>query len=131
LTHPLYPFTHPLYHFTPPFYHFTQVEDLVSVHSNYVMMAYGITGAGKTFTLEGPPSNPGVMPRALEHLFDLLDADPQRAHLKVCISYYEIYNEHIYDLLMPSDGNESRERASPSITHAHVIMQHLLVCTSS
>eukprot|EP00959_Pyramimonas_sp_CCMP1952_P178167 3724110-Pyramimonas_sp.AAC.1 len=68
------------------------------------MLAYGITGAGKTFTLEGPPENPGVLPRALEHIFDLLERDPMGAHLAVCINYFEIYNEQVFDLLLPAKG---------------------------
>jgi hypothetical protein len=78
----------------------SQVEEMMSKYSNYCMLAYGITGAGKTYTLEGLPANPGVLPRALEHLFELLQLHENADNLAVAVSYYEIYNEHIYDLLL-------------------------------
>lgn len=34
-----------------------------------VMMAYGISGAGKTHTIEGTPRDPGMLPRALAQIF--------------------------------------------------------------
>ena len=74
---------------------------MVNQHSNYVMLAYGITGSGKTFTLEGEGGNIGVLPRAIEHLFEKLQSSQERESLAVCVSYYEVNNEHIIDLLMP------------------------------
>ncbi|XP_034243109.1 kinesin-like protein KIF19 [Thrips palmi] len=67
------------------------------------VFAYGATGAGKTHTMVGPedaadPGQQGVMVRALNELFG------QAAHLgdRVTLSYLEIYNENIRDLLNPS-----------------------------
>ena len=40
------------------------------MHSG-VMMAYGISGAGKTYTIEGPRSDPGVLPQALAKVFEV------------------------------------------------------------
>lgn len=82
----------------------------MSTFSNYVMLAYGITGSGKTYTLEGAPASPGVLPRALEHLFEVLQQHEDRDQLSVCISYYEIYNDHIYDLLLPPKGAAVHQR---------------------
>ena len=36
-----------------------------------VLMAYGISGAGKTFTVEGTKAQPGVVPQALAMLFEV------------------------------------------------------------
>eukprot|EP00887_Chlorella_sp_A99_P004608 scaffold4.g4608.t1 len=69
---------------------------------NSVVLAYGITAAGKTFTIEGTRGAPGVMPRALDDLFAGLarHAEP----VAVRVSYYEVYNEQIYDLLDDAGG---------------------------
>jgi len=62
-----------------------------------VLMAYGITASGKTYTIEGTRSSPGVLPRALTHLFEELEkAGGDRS---VFVSFYEVYNEQVHDLL--------------------------------
>ncbi|PRW57364.1 Kinesin KIF19 [Chlorella sorokiniana] len=74
------------------------VRDLLrNARHNSVMMAYGITAAGKTYTIEGTKHTPGVMPRALVDLFAGLAAHVEP--LVARASYYEVYNEQIYDLL--------------------------------
>ncbi|GAB4824165.1 hypothetical protein N2152v2_011211 [Parachlorella kessleri] len=74
------------------------VRDLLrNPRHNSVMMAYGITAAGKTYTIEGTHQQPGVMPRALEALFQGLQSHVET--LSVRVSYYEVYNEQIFDLL--------------------------------
>lgn len=82
---------------------------------NATVFAYGPTGAGKTFTMSGSASQPGIMPMAIADLFDLMRADPAQVAYKVIVTYIEIYNETIRDLLIPdspdldlredSDGN--------------------------
>ena len=41
-----------------------------------VMMAYGISGAGKTHTIEGSRADPGVLPKALAALFQVQAQSP-------------------------------------------------------
>ncbi|KAJ3393873.1 Kinesin-like protein kif9 [Entophlyctis sp. JEL0112] len=68
------------------------------------IMAYGQTGAGKTFTMTGATENykhRGLIPRAISHIFREIADRPQMA-FTVRISYLEIYNEQIADLLSPS-----------------------------
>lgn len=49
-----------------------QVRHLVQEHqAAAVLMAYGISAAGKTYTIEGTRSEPGVLPRALDLLFQV------------------------------------------------------------
>ena len=62
------------------------------------VFAYGNTGAGKTFTMEGTPSSPGLIPLALQELFN--SASSPDVIFKV--SFLEIYNEKVYDLLTGS-----------------------------
>lgn len=49
-----------------------QVKDLLAGgRHRAVMMAYGISGAGKTHTIEGSRADPGVLPQALAALFQV------------------------------------------------------------
>ena len=67
---------------------------------NSSVFAYGATGAGKTFTMLGSLEHPGVMVNTLHDLFEMMkDAKMQDAKFKVTLSYMEIYNELIKDLL--------------------------------
>ena len=68
---------------------------------NATVFAYGATGSGKTHTMMGSAAQPGVMVRALNQLFAALKSE---ARAKVTMSYLEIYNENIRDLLSPSGG---------------------------
>ena len=55
---------------------------------NSAMMAYGITAAGKTYTIEGTKEQPGVMPRALLLLFEGLASHAEPIVARA--SYYEV-----------------------------------------
>eukprot|EP01062_Namystynia_karyoxenos_P017899 TRINITY_DN16627_c0_g1_i1.p1 TRINITY_DN16627_c0_g1~~TRINITY_DN16627_c0_g1_i1.p1 ORF type:complete len:904 (+),score=274.16 TRINITY_DN16627_c0_g1_i1:92-2713(+) len=87
---------------------FSHVEPLVSSFiggCNATVLAYGQTGAGKTYTMgnaaaihSGPLA--GVIPRALEAVFDMPDA----AGCSFSVSFLEIYNESLRDLLCQSPG---------------------------
>ncbi|KAL1426358.1 hypothetical protein MTO96_003368 [Rhipicephalus appendiculatus] len=110
--------------------------------ANVLLFAYGPTASGKTYTIQGTPTDPGVVPRTLDRLFRALghqknkllgekgacgavdfstfslpasDSDGSlslsrssncsygdRAQVLLWLSFYEIYNEGIYDLLLPS-----------------------------
>jgi len=72
---------------------------------NCTIFAYGQTGSGKTFTMEGEPRNPGIIPRMVEHLFDSILEFDERVEFILRVSYIEIYNEKIRDLLQPSNSN--------------------------
>ena len=72
---------------------------------NAVVFAYGQTASGKTFTLTGSPSNPGIIPLAITDLFAQIRASPDREFL-LRASYLELYNEAILDLLSPDAGRE-------------------------
>ncbi|KAJ0177207.1 hypothetical protein K1T71_007216 [Dendrolimus kikuchii] len=62
------------------------------------VFAYGATGAGKTHTMTG------LMTRALNHLFTSINESGHPTTYEVKMSYIEIYNENIRDLLNPSAG---------------------------
>lgn len=69
---------------------------------NCSVFAYGATGSGKTFTMLGSLTCPGVIYHTSKDLFGKLstvsETDPLPAELKIC--YFEIYNERIRDLLV-------------------------------
>jgi centromeric protein E len=62
------------------------------------VFAYGMTGTGKTFSMQGTATNPGVIPLAITDIFSYIRETPHREFL-LRVSYLEIYNERINDLL--------------------------------
>lgn len=65
------------------------------------VFAYGMTGTGKTFSMQGTASSPGVIPLAIADIFSYIRETPHREFL-LRVSYLEIYNEKIHDLLTPA-----------------------------
>lgn len=73
---------------------------------NGTVMSYGQTGAGKTFTMIGDTRNyqhRGIAPRAIAQVFAEVDSRIE-TDFKVSVSYMEIYNERIFDLLDDKTG---------------------------
>ena len=69
------------------------------------VFAYGATGSGKTHTMLGSAaSGPGVMPLAIEALFDAMSKQDEEHTFSLRLSYLEVYNECIRDLLAPNTG---------------------------
>ncbi|KAM7496660.1 hypothetical protein LguiA_021074 [Lonicera macranthoides] len=79
---------------------------------NCTIFAYGQTGTGKTYTMEGGgrkkngefPSDAGVIPRAVKQIFDILEA--QSAEYSMKVTFLELYNEEISDLLAPEESSK-------------------------
>jgi len=67
------------------------------------IFAYGMTGSGKTYTIEGPKDNPGVRERSLQKIFNYIDDHESDYDFSVKISLLEIYNNELRDLLVPAD----------------------------
>ncbi|XP_048366028.1 centromere-associated protein E isoform X6 [Sphaerodactylus townsendi] len=65
---------------------------------NGTIFAYGQTASGKTYTMLGTESSPGILPMAIEDVFKTICSIPDREFL-LRISYMEIHNETIKDLL--------------------------------
>ncbi|CAN6450367.1 unnamed protein product [Victoria cruziana] len=80
---------------------------------NGTVFAYGQTSSGKTYTMRGKPTEPGVIPLAVSDLFHVISEVEDREFL-LRMSYMEIYNEEINDLLVPEHRklqiHESLER---------------------
>ncbi len=66
------------------------------------IFAYGQTGSGKSYTMMGTPDQPGLIPRTCEDLFQRIEAnETPNISYNVRVSYFEVYNEHVRDLLVP------------------------------
>jgi hypothetical protein len=66
------------------------------------IFAYGQTGSGKSYTMMGTPDQPGLIPRTCVELFERIHQEPQpNTNYHVHVSYFEVYNEHVRDLLQP------------------------------
>ncbi|KAL2160654.1 hypothetical protein VTH06DRAFT_1342 [Thermothelomyces fergusii] len=68
------------------------------------IFAYGQTGSGKSYTMMGTPEQPGLIPRTCEDLFERIAAareETPNVSYHVRVSYFEVYNEHVRDLLVP------------------------------
>ncbi|XP_071053167.1 kinesin-like protein KIF11 [Onthophagus taurus] len=68
---------------------------------NCTVFAYGQTGTGKTFTMSGGKGeNEGIIPRTINHIFDILD----NTDFSVRVSYIQLYNEELTDMLSRSEN---------------------------
>ncbi|KAF3896184.1 hypothetical protein GY631_2210 [Trichophyton interdigitale] len=66
------------------------------------IFAYGQTGSGKSYTMMGTPEQPGLIPRTCEDLFQRIEnSNSPDITYNVRVSYFEVYNEHVRDLLVP------------------------------
>ena len=105
---------------------YRKVEDVVLQTTegiNACVMAYGQTGAGKTHTMLG--DNDGIIPKALNALFDKLGSDepptpvaqtPAPRAAKVSVSLLQILGEKLEDLLSPNSELPLRVRLASRVT---------------
>ncbi|TVU03690.1 hypothetical protein EJB05_50754, partial [Eragrostis curvula] len=76
---------------------------------NGTVFCYGATGAGKTYTMLGTMENPGVMVLAIKDLFSKVRQRSHDGNHSIQLSYLEIYNETVRDLLSPGRPLHLRE----------------------
>ena len=91
-------------------------NDLISLFKgiNISIFAYGQTSTGKTFTMKGKNSN-GIVPLSIKEIFSKLN-DPLISKPIIKVSYSEIYNETVNDLIEPSNKNlEIRENLNKGV----------------
>ncbi|KFP83580.1 StAR-related lipid transfer protein 9, partial [Apaloderma vittatum] len=98
---------------------------------NICLFAYGQTGSGKTYTMMGTPASVGLTPRICEGLFSRKDDySDQTASCRVKVSFLEIYNERVRDLLKQSDRKKPytlRVREHPETgPYVQGLTQHLV-----
>ncbi|KAF0043543.1 hypothetical protein F2P81_004880 [Scophthalmus maximus] len=75
---------------------------------NACIFAYGQTGSGKSYTMMGSGDQPGLIPRLCSALFDRTQKEQrEQESFTVEVSYMEIYNEKVRDLLDPKGGRQT------------------------
>ena len=102
---------------------------------NCTVFAYGQTGTGKTFTMEGGEkrneagvswdSDPtsGIVPRALAQMLDTLQEQADSVEYSVRVSFLELYNEEIFDLLSAHDDTSKLRLYEDATKRGSVIIQ--------
>uniref|UniRef100_UPI00398F7F6A kinesin-like protein KIF13A isoform X2 n=1 Tax=Pristiophorus japonicus TaxID=55135 RepID=UPI00398F7F6A len=75
---------------------------------NACIFAYGQTGSGKSFSMMGSVDVPGLIPRLCGALFGRVSKEENESHtFKVEVSFMEIYNEKVRDLLDPKGSRHT------------------------
>lgn len=83
---------------------------------NGTIFAYGQTGTGKTFSMDGKPTGElrGIMPRAFDHIFEYIAANSADTEFLVTVTYVEIYNNELRDLLSEKSTEKLKIREDPA-----------------
>ncbi|XP_030640811.1 LOW QUALITY PROTEIN: kinesin-like protein KIF14 [Chanos chanos] len=77
---------------------------------NTCLFAYGQTGSGKSYTMMGFGEEAGVTPRFCEELFTRLSqSDNKKVSFQLEMSYFEVYNEKIHDLLVAKEDHNQKK----------------------
>ncbi|TYI28615.1 hypothetical protein ES332_A05G256600v1 [Gossypium tomentosum] len=92
---------------------------------NGTVFAYGVTSSGKTHTMHGEQKSPGIIPLAVKDVFATIQETPEREFL-LRVSYLEIYNEVINDLLDPI-GQNLRIREDAQGTYVEGIKEEVVL----
>lgn len=94
---------------------------------NATVFAYGATGCGKTHTITGTAQQPGIIFLTMQELFEKIAERSDEKVTDVSLSYLEIYNETIRDLLVPGGSKQGlmlREDANQSVSVAGLSSHH-------
>ena len=94
---------------------------------NATVFAYGATGCGKTHTITGTAQQPGVIFLTMQELFERIAEQTDDKVTEVSLSYLEIYNETIRDLLVPGGSKTGlmlREDANQAVSVAGLSSHH-------
>ncbi|XP_060106089.1 kinesin-like protein KIF13B isoform X2 [Heteronotia binoei] len=88
---------------------------------NACIFAYGQTGSGKSYTMMGTADQPGLIPRLCSTLFERAQREEnEEQSFKVEVSYMEIYNEKVRDLLDPKGSRQSLKVREHSVYGPYV-----------
>lgn len=94
---------------------------------NATVFAYGATGCGKTHTITGTPQQPGIIFLTMQELFEKMGERSQDKTTELSLSYLEIYNETIRDLLVPGGSKQGltlREDSNQAVTVSGLTSHH-------
>uniref|UniRef100_A0A8C4RAB4 Kinesin-like protein n=1 Tax=Eptatretus burgeri TaxID=7764 RepID=A0A8C4RAB4_EPTBU len=94
------------------------IVDSVLEGYNGTIFAYGQTGTGKTFTMEGVRAIPelrGIIPNSFAHIFGHIAKAEGDTRFLVRVSYLEIYNEEVRDLLGKDQSQRLEVKERPDV----------------
>ncbi|KAK3385431.1 P-loop containing nucleoside triphosphate hydrolase protein [Podospora didyma] len=94
---------------------------------NATVFAYGATGCGKTHTITGTAQQPGIIFLTMQELFEKISERSAEKSTEVSLSYLEIYNETIRDLLVPGGSKQGlmlREDTNQAVMVAGLTSHH-------
>lgn len=94
------------------------IVDQVLLGYNGTILAYGQTGTGKTFTMQGDCTAPelkGIIPNSFAHIFGSIAKAAERKKFLVRVAHIEIYNEEIRDLLAKDQTAHLEVKERPDI----------------
>ncbi|KAB5591118.1 Kinesin motor domain containing protein [Ceratobasidium theobromae] len=77
---------------------------VADVRQTLTIFAYGVTSSGKTHTMQGSATEPGIIPRVMEALFER--KVNTRARVSFELSYMEIYKDDVFDLMVSTRGTK-------------------------
>ncbi|WYZ44649.1 hypothetical protein EsH8_VII_001085 [Colletotrichum jinshuiense] len=104
-----------------------QILDSVLDGYNATVFAYGATGCGKTHTITGTSQHPGIIFMTMQELFEKINERSQEKTTEITLSYLEIYNETIRDLLVPGGSKQGlmlREDTNQVVSVAGLTSHH-------
>ncbi|CAL9732487.1 hypothetical protein MOUN0_N11232 [Monosporozyma unispora] len=111
--------------------------DSVMMGYNGTIFAYGATGCGKTYTISGTREEPGIIYRTMTDIFERINDCKDEKEIKLSLSFCEIYNENIIDLLRPEtpsnkliireDGNQRIKITNLSIYYPETVDEVLML----
>lgn len=94
---------------------------------NSTVFAYGATGCGKTHTITGTSAQPGIIFLTMQELFEKINERSADRQTDISLSYLEIYNETIRDLLQPGGSKQGlmlREDANQGVSVSGLTSLH-------
>jgi len=77
---------------------------------NTCIFAYGQTGSGKTHTMEGNPEMPGLTPRCINEVYEIVESMTSQYDYSISCYMLELYTDNLHDLLLTA---EQKKKAPP------------------
>jgi kinesin family member 18/19 len=101
------------------------VNDWLMSGFNCSVFVYGATGAGKTYTMLGNSENPGLTFLTMRELFNSIDVHSENQKFDIGISYLEVYNEQVMNLLDKSGPLKLREDSAGGVVVGGLVLKQI------